>query len=180
MRKNTALLIMTILLIGTGSLGSGMAAPQREGFARPVNFQGGAFDGTGHPNFGGRSRGMGIPSQRILQNVLGFTDQQFNQLDLLKEDFRAALKPLLEEQRGLREPLKSALDSDPPDALLVGELVISSRNVMQQIRALRQSFQDSFVTILTVEQVDLLDEFEANRSSRRGFRRGRRQPGEDG
>ena len=173
MQKKIAIVMATVLLVGAGFLGSGMAAQRGEGH--------GARGFGGSEAFGEGAGGeMGIPSQRMLRRVLDLTDEQIEEVKLLKEAAKLSLEPLVEERRALREQLKAAMDTDTPDALLVGELVIGSRNVSEDIQAARESFADSFKTILTDEQLAKLEELQGRQGSGRGHRRGPHGPEEEG
>ncbi len=159
-----------MLLTGSGAFGQNGPEPGSEGFTKPAGHHGG-------PPRGRRGR-RGLPPDRVLKNRIGLSDEQLAQVSQLREDFKATVEPLFEEGHALRESLRSELESDAPSIETVGNLVISGRDVRKQIRATRQSFRESFETILTPEQVEKLKEFK-ERGHRRGFgRRGfRRGPG---
>ncbi len=180
MRKKIAMVMAVVLLVGAGFLGTGMAV--QRGGGHGARGMGGpeAFGEDAHHDFGGRGGEMGIPSQRMLRRVLDLTDEQIEEVGLLKEVVQAAVEPLVEERRALREQLRAAMDVEIPDALLVGDLIISSRNIGEDIQAARESFADSFRVILTDEQIAKLEELQGRRGSGRGHRRGQRGPGEDG
>ena len=123
---------------------------------------------------------MSIPSQRMLSRVLDLTDQQIEELELLKEVAQAAIEPLVDARHELREQLRAALDVEAPDILLVGELVAASRDFSDEIRAIQESGRDNFLAILTDEQIATLQEMRDRRGSRGGFRRGSPGPDEEG
>ena len=180
MQKKIAMVMVTVLLIGVGFLGFAMAVQRggghgSRGFGGPEAFGEGA--GT---DFGGRGGGVSIPSQRILRRALDLTDEQIEEVNLLKAVVQAAVEPLVEEQRALREQLKAALDVETSDALLVGQLVIAGRDVSEDIQAARESLTDSLRVILTDEQIAKLEELQDRWGSRGGFRRGPRGPAEEG
>ena len=168
MKKTIGYLTMIALL--TALFGSYAAAqpPGGGGFGRT---QGGP--GT-HEGSRGRSwRGL-TPPRRVLENVLEFTDEQFEALDALKADLRATIRPLQSETRGLRESIKAALESENPDATGLGESMIASHGLGQQIRLAQRDFRTSFEEILTDEQLQKLQEWKEH--PRRG--RGMRRPGQ--
>jgi Spy/CpxP family protein refolding chaperone len=173
MKEKIAIVMVTVLLVGAGFLGSGMAA-QRGGGHGPRGFGGPEAFGEGAKD------GMGIPSQRMLRRILDLSEEQIEEVKLLKEMVKATVEPLNEERRVLREQLKAAMDTDTPDALLVGQLVIYSRNVSEDIQAVRESFADSFKTILTDEQIAKLEGPHDRRGSKGGHRRGPDGPEKDG
>jgi Spy/CpxP family protein refolding chaperone len=180
MRKKITMLMATVLLIGAGCLGSSLAAQRGGGHGQRGSGGPEAFGEMGGRDFGGRDGGMSIPSQRMLSRVLDLTDQQIEELELLKEVAQAAIEPLVDERHELREQLRAALDVEAPDILLVGELVAASRDVSDEIRAIQESGRDNFLAILTDEQIATLEEMQDRRGSRGGFRRGSPGPDEEG
>ena len=121
-------------------------------------------------DFGPRG-GDSFPRQRILEN-LGITEGQLDQITQLREEARTALGLLQEEQKAYRQQVRTLLESDAPDPVDVGNIVIWAHHVGQEIRNARQSFHEQFELILTAEQLTALEEFSSNRHSRRGSRRG--------
>ena len=96
MQKKFAMVMVTVLLIGVGFLGFAMAVQRggghgSRGFGGPEAFGEGA--GT---DFGGRGGGVSIPSQRILRRALDLTDEQIEEVNLLKAVVQAAVEPLVE------------------------------------------------------------------------------------
>ena len=179
MKKKIVIVLATFLLVGMGLLSTGMAVQRGGHGSRGLGGPEAFGEGAGH-EFGGRGGETNIPSERILSRVLNLTDEQIEELNLLKEAAQAAIEPLVEERHALREQLKAALDVDIPDALLVGELVVAGRDVGEAVRAVRESTFDSFIAMLTDEQIVTLEEMHDRRGSRRGSRGGSRGPGEDG
>lgn len=160
MRKKT-IINCIVFLVGTVSLSVGMAGTHREG----------SWHG---PQSGDRAGKALFPPVRMLQEVVGLTDEQLSELDRLREEFRVTVEPLFQQARGFRQAVDEELDQEQPSALRVGELVISGRDVRRQIGDARQSFRDTFEGILTTEQLEKLEEFKEREPSHRGFRRGRR------
>lgn len=180
MRKKITMFMATVLLIGAGVLGSSLAA-QRGAGHRPGGFGGHeALGELGGSDFGDREGGIHMPPQRILSRVLELTDQQIEELGLLREAGQEAVEPLVWGRHDLREELKAALELEAPDLLLVGELVVASRDVGQEIRVIQESLRDSFMAMLTDEQLTKLQELQDRRGSGRGFRRGSPGPDQEG
>ncbi len=149
-RRTTGTLGMILVLVATTFLSSGVAAAQRHG---------------------GRGGNSLVPPPRILEH-LGITDPgQLELIDQLREDAKSILSSLQTEQKQYRQQLKILLESQAPDPSNVGNAVISSRNVGNEVRATRKSFREQFQLILTPEQLTALEEFNSNRQGRRGSRR---------
>ncbi len=154
MKKRTAKINSVILLVATGFLGAGMAAPQ---------------------GFGGRAGRSLLPPQRIVEQIPGISVGQLVEIDLLREETKATMEFLLEQQRELRQDLRTHLDSETPDPFEVGVLVISGQDVVKEIRTSQQNFRETFQAILTSEQLEALRELNTTLNSRR--RSGRRSDG---
>ncbi len=146
MKKRTAKVMSVILVVATGFLGAGMAAPQ---------------------GFGGRAGRSLIPPQRVVEEIPGISAGQLGEIDLLREEAKATMEFLLEQQRELRQALRTHLDSEAPDPFEVGGLVISGRDVANEIRTSQQDFRETFQAILTSEQLEALRELNTTLNSRR-------------
>ena len=149
-RTTTGTLGMTLVLVAATFLSSGAVAAQR---------------------FGGHGGGSLAPPERVLEH-LGISDLQLEQIGQLREDAKSILGPLHEEQKGYRQQLRTLLESEAPNATDVGNVVIATRHVGEEIRATEQSFREQFQLMLTPEQLTAWEEFNSNRQSRR---RGSRQ-----
>lgn len=154
MKKSTAKVLSVILLVATGLLGVGMAAPQ------------------GSRGRTGRSL---IPPQRVVEEIPEITVDQLGDIDLLREEAKTTMEFLMEQQRQFRQDLRTQLDSEAPDPFEVGVLVISGQDVTNEIRTSQQDFRETFQAILTSEQLEALRELSTTRNSRR--RSGRRSGG---
>ena len=147
-RTTTGTLGMILVLVAAVFLSSGIAMAQ---------------------GFGPRGGGSFIPRQRVLQNLTGITEEQLSQINALGEEFKAAFGSFREERRNLHELLEAELKSETPDPTVVGNLVISQRDLAQQLRTTQGDFRTAFQSMLTVEQQQELEEM---RNSRRHRRRG--------
>lgn len=151
MKKSTAKVLSVILLVATGLLGVGMAAPQ------------------GSRGRTGRSL---IPPQRVVEEIPEITVDQLGDIDLLREEAQTTMEFLVDQQRQFRQDLRTQLDSEAPDPFEVGILVISGRDVTNEIRTSQQDFRETFQAILTSEQLESLKGLHTTLNSRR--RSGRR------
>ncbi len=148
MTRRTTRTLSMILVLATAFLSSGIAMAQ---------------------GFGPRGGGSFLPPQRVLEN-LGLTEEQSGQIDLLREELRITLGSFQEERRNLHEQLQAELQLEAPDHTVVGGLVISGRDLGEQIRATQQNFRETFQSILTSEQLEALKEMRnTRRHRRRGF-----------
>ncbi len=158
MKRTTGTLGMILVLVAATFLSFGSAAAQR---------------------FGGRGGDSMIPPERILEN-LGITEGQLDEIAQLREGARIELGLLQEDLKEYRQQAKTLLESGASGiAQEVGNNVIWAHIVGEEIRALRQSLREEFESILTGDQLTALEEFNSNRHSRRGSRRGFRGDRED-
>ncbi len=92
----------------------------------------------------------------------------------LTEDQQASAREIFEGQRPQREALhqemrenrqlvRESLESDQPDALLVGELMIEGQALKKRSRALREESKKALESILSDEQKQKLELFESMR-----------------
>jgi len=125
----------------------------------------------GPPDIDVGEAGIFVPPAQALQNIVGLSDEQIDQLEALKADLMASLEPLVEESRVLQEDIRAALDSASPSAVEVGQLVISSHMVRRDIREIRSLFRSEFENILTPDQLERLEDFKEDQLTR-----GRRRP----
>ena len=148
-RTTTGTLGMILVLVAAIFFSSGMVTAQR---------------------FGGRGGGPMLPPERLLEN-LGITDVQAEQITQLREEAKSILGALHEEQKGYRQQLKTLLESEAPNPTDVGNAVIATRTLREEIGATQKSFREAFHGILTLEQQEALEEMRNNR--RRGRHGGR-------
>ena len=120
-------------------------------------------------DFGPRGERSPLIRQRFLENLPGMTEEQLSQISALGEEFKATSGFLREERKNLHDQLEAALQSANPDAITVGQLVISQRDLREQRRSAQEDFRATFQSLLTLEQQEALEEM---RNSRRRGRRG--------
>ena len=88
-----------------------------------------------------------------LATVLSLTDAQKTQVEQLREKTKAAMEPLFQEHRQLREAVQTALENDA-DAATVGAAVIAAHEHGEKIRAVRDQHETELAAILTPEQLE--------------------------
>lgn len=144
-RTTTGILGMILVLVTAGFLSAGITTAQ---------------------DFGPRRGGAFLP-QRLLRNLTGITKEQLAQINTLEEEMKATLSSFREERRSLREGLEAEFASGNPDPTTVGSLVISQRQLAQQLRSTQESYRETFLGIFTLEQQEELEEMRNNRRHRR-------------
>jgi Spy/CpxP family protein refolding chaperone len=110
-----------------------------------------------------------IPPTEMLAHRIGLTEDQLDQVESIRADFQASVEPLLEESHQFREALYEALRSENPSPAYVGDLVISTHVVGEDVGEIVRVFRSDFESILTVEQLERLKHFEEAASPRGRF-----------
>jgi len=112
-----------------------------------------------------------IPSRRVLERTLDFTEEQFAELEVLLEEHRETTRPIHGEIRALDRQLKAALEEGTAGATEIGQIVLDKHALGGQLRDSQHALQDSFRALLTEEQLATLEELRDRRPGR-----GRRGP----
>ena len=105
---------------------------------------------------------------------LGLDDEQIAATQEIFDELRATVQPLREQQREQRRAVRELLQGDAPDATTVGELVISSHDLRQQMRQALEQADADFSALLDAEQLSAWENF---KELRRAHRRQGRGPG---
>ena len=85
---------------------------------------------------------------------LEFNEEQLDEVHTIKEEIRETVKSLQKQKRVVSKNLRNEMKLEEPSDVAVGKLVISKNNFSEEIREARDSFKESFMTILTPEQLD--------------------------
>ncbi|MCG6925140.1 MAG: periplasmic heavy metal sensor [Acidobacteria bacterium] len=115
---------------------------------------------------------------RAIVEYLDLTQEQQDSWKALREQHRDEMKALREEGRSLRHRLQKALEADEPDAA-VGEAAKAAHAHRKAMRQAREAFEGQLKSVLTPEQREKFEAFEAARAmgrkgpGARGHRRGR-------
>ena len=116
-----------------------------------------------------------------LAEYLGLTGQQQASWRALREQRREEMAPLVEEGKTLRARLREAIRTASPDPTAVGEATLALEAHRRKVRARHEAFQGKLESLLSPEQKEKLEAFEAarrtlgeGRDGRRGLRPGRR------
>ena len=125
--------------------------------------------GTG---VGARAEGKAGRHGRMAE-YLNLTDQQQASARQLFQDLREQTQPLRQEQKALREQLRTALAAANPDPTAVGRLMIDIHAKREQMKAAREQMNKSFAALLTPEQRQKYDALKDARESFGHRRHGR-------
>lgn len=90
---------------------------------------------------------------RVVSAFLQLTEEQVNNLIILREDLHSTVAPLVEANKALTEDLKAELAKDEPDADYVGELVIEIHFNKIQIKEAHMAYVTDFSALLDDTQM---------------------------
>jgi Spy/CpxP family protein refolding chaperone len=103
----------------------------------------------------GMMHGPGMGPGRHLDHLvraLDLTAEQQASLQTLRDELQATVQPLFEAKRAAGEQLHEAIQAGSTDALALGNLVIQAHGNDAAIKAAHDTFEASFVALLTPEQ----------------------------
>lgn len=100
------------------------------------------------------------PPFAMLEEMLQLTDVQKASLKAIHEEERRAAEPLLDEIRQHHESIRTALDSEVPDPLAIGQETITAHQVEKQLAQLHGTCREKLAAQLTDEQREKLAAFE--------------------
>ena len=160
--------VVAVALCGIACLWAASA-----GFAQPPSEHqdrrfGGAA-GPGHDRGGGR-----------LVEFLELSEAQEEEWKAVHEAHRDATALLRDDVRANREATHAAIESDSPDPTEVGALVLAGYDLREQIKASAEALQEELKAILTPDQLDRYEAFQAANGPRRRGPRGDRGRGSRG
>ncbi len=90
---------------------------------------------------------------RVVSAFLDLTEEQVNNLIILREILHSEVQPLAEAKKALQEELKAELASEEPTADYVGELVIRIHLFKSQIKEAHMAYVGAFEVMLDDRQL---------------------------
>ena len=113
----------------------------------------------GPPNAGGPQAGP--PPDRVLVDVLGFSEAQLGQFRQVAETRRTAAEALQKQVAEAEKALGEALKAEAPDAAAVGAALLKVETLRKQFASIEEAFRTGVAGILTAEQKTKLEELRA-------------------
>ncbi len=124
--------------------------------AGPLAAQGPPPPGPAGPPPAGGPQG-GPPPDRVLVDILGFTDAQLVQLQQLAETRRTAAEALQKQVAEAEKALGAALGAATPDAATVGAAVLKVEALRKQFAPVEEAFRAGVAGMLTADQKSKLE-----------------------
>lgn len=118
--------------------------------ATPLAAQQGPPPGGGPPQAGAPQGGP--PADKVLVDLLGFTEAQLEQLHQLAEARRSAAEALQRQIAEAEKALGTALEAASPDPATVGAALIRVHGLRKQHVTIDEAFRTGFAGLLTTEQ----------------------------
>jgi Spy/CpxP family protein refolding chaperone len=129
---------------------------------------------TAQPGPGGPGNGPagGPPPDGALVQFLALSEAQLASWKTFHEELKAAIDPLIEQQRAAQQQLQAALDATTPDPAAIGNAMLAIRAIGNQIRAAHDALDAKLKSVLSPEQVLKFDAFRAAQQAMQGPRPG--------
>lgn len=134
--------------------------------------------GLGEHGFGAQSPGgEGIRGQRMrrrgsrgpgrLIEFLELTEAQQEEWKAAHEAHRESAEPIMDQVRDNRTELHEAIESDNPNPTEIGELTLAGRDLRRELEASQEELRQALESVLTPEQLEKWEAFEAAGGGRR-------------
>lgn len=94
------------------------------------------------------------PPVAVLKAVLDLSQEQIEEIRGLVEARGEAIGPLAEQIKMLERELEEELNSDAPDAVEVGNIVLEIRMLRQEVGQHKENFRMAFQALLSEEQLE--------------------------
>jgi Spy/CpxP family protein refolding chaperone len=107
---------------------------------------------TGAPGEGGHA-GMLAAHIHGMVKELNLTDDQKAAAKPIFQEIHAQAQPIHQQLGTIHQQLQTALNSPSPDATAIGNLVIQSHQLMQQMKPILEAADQKFQAILTPDQL---------------------------
>lgn len=107
-----------------------------------------------------RMHGMAMGQGHLehMAKALDLTAEQKTAVDKLAQTLKTKSQPLFEQHRQKMEAVETMLEANNPDPAQVGEAVIATHAVLQQIRSLHDDFKTQVRALLTPDQAAKFDQ----------------------
>jgi Spy/CpxP family protein refolding chaperone len=104
-----------------------------------------------------------------ISKALDLTDAQKAAAKKIHEEIAAKAEPLMEQRHKLMEEVHALLEGANPDATEIGQKMIASHAVGEQLKALHEEAMTKFSTVLNADQLEKLKKMHEMHESHEGF-----------
>jgi Spy/CpxP family protein refolding chaperone len=106
---------------------------------------------------------LGSPPIDRIATALGLSEEQRATWEAAAQTFRTTTAPLHDQMRTLHDQIESLLSQANPDPTAVGEKMIAMHALREQMKAARETMDNTVASVLTPEQKSKLETLRAAR-----------------
>jgi len=155
MKKILALCFGAVLMVGAALA----LHAQGPGSVHRMGGHGGHMGGADH------MKGM----VEHISKALDLTDAQKAAAKKIHEEIAAKAEPLMEQRHQQMKEIHALLDGANPDATEIGQKMIASHAIGEQIKALHEEAMTKFSTVLNADQLEKLKKMHEMHEGHEGF-----------
>jgi len=126
----------------------------------------GSQSATGGAQTGDMAQGMLAGHIHAMVKQLNLSQDQMTAAHAIFQDVHTQAQPIHQQQKALHDQLATALKADNPDPAAVGQLVIQSHQLRQQMKPIFEAADQKFQALLTPDQ---LTKYQAIKASHGDF-----------
>jgi len=95
-----------------------------------------------------------------VKRILDLSDGQLQELKDLRESFAQGQQEIRNQMRELQQKRRELLQSSPPDAVALADLIIREENLRKQTQDENKAFRDTALTLLTASQKEKIEQIQ--------------------
>ncbi|MGE5235095.1 MAG: Spy/CpxP family protein refolding chaperone [Acidobacteriota bacterium] len=152
MRRTLITLSIAVFLVAAGAVAQG----RRDGAG-----MGGWHAGA----MGEAAGGGGARMVAALTQVLQLTPDQVTAWQKIRDNTKATIQPLAQQERQLHQDIRAALQAGGADATTIGTKMIAAHDLQTRIKAARDAGQSALRALLTPDQQAKFDVLQQARSA---------------
>ncbi len=160
MKQKLIVTTLAILLVAAGSLTANARNRGGDGFGYGMS-----GSGYGQNNcYGGQGQGRG----GMMAEILGLSEEQEEQIQVIREEERAANVALREKMQEYRDQMWALTDAGDFDEKAIRVLAEGKADVQVEMAVAKARMQSRIHAIMTSEQQELAEKLRSVRKDRRG------------
>ena len=92
-----------------------------------------------------------------IKTILDLSDSQLQELKDLRQSFNQSQQEIRTQMRELQQKRREILQSSPPDAVALADLIIQEENLRKQMQDENKAFRDTALNLLTASQKEKIE-----------------------